>query len=133
MAQVLGNLGSDRVWVAHGEGGFDEITPAGVTWVAELRDGAVRRFEITPEMAGMARQDPGALKGGDAPFNAEALCGVLDGKPGAFADAALMTAGAALVVADAAKDLRDGVAIARKAVESGAARRALDTLVSVSN
>jgi anthranilate phosphoribosyltransferase len=133
MAQVLGNLGSQRVWVAHGEGGFDEITPAGVTWVAELRDGAVKTFEITPEMAGMTRRDPSDLKGGDAPFNAEALRGVLDGKPSAFADAALMTAAAALVVADAAGDLKEGVAIARKAIESGAARRSLDTLVTVSN
>ena len=81
----------------------------------------------------MARQDPGDLKGGDAPFNAEALCGVLDGRPSAFADAALMTAAAALIVADAARDLKEGVAIARKAIASGAARRALDTLVSVSN
>jgi anthranilate phosphoribosyltransferase len=133
MAQVLGNLGSQRVWVAHGEGGFDEITPAGITWVAELRDGAVKTFEITPEMAGLTRREPGDLKGGDAPFNAEALRGVLDGRPSAFADAALMTAAAALVVADAARDLEEGVVIARKAIESGAARRSLDTLVAASN
>jgi anthranilate phosphoribosyltransferase len=133
MAQVLGNLGSQRVWVAHGEGGFDEITPAGTTWVAELKDGAVKTFEITPEMAGVTRQEPGDLKGGDALFNAEALRGVLDGRPSAFADAAVMTAAAALVVADAAGDLKGGVVIARKAIESGAARRALDTLVTVSN
>src|SRR4051812_38986849 len=55
MAEVLGNLGSERVWVAHGEGGFDEITPTGTTWVAEFRDGVVRTFEITPEMAGVQR------------------------------------------------------------------------------
>jgi anthranilate phosphoribosyltransferase len=133
MAEVLGNLGSERVWVAHGEGGFDEITPAGTSWVAEFRDGAVRTFEITPEMAGVQRHAAADLKGGDAAHNAEALRTVLDGKPSAFADAALMTAGAALVVAEAAGDLEEGVAIARKAVASGAARRALDRLVSVSN
>ena len=133
MAEVLGNLGSERVWVAHGEGGFDEITPTGTTWVAEFREGAVRTFEITPEIAGVKRHKAADLKGGDAVHNAAVLGTVLDGRPSAFADAALMTAGAALVIAEVASDLAEGVALARQAVASGAARRALERLVSVSN
>jgi len=133
MAQVLAQLGSTAVWVTHGEGGLDEITPAGVTWVAQLKDGEVTTFEITPEAAGVARGSPGDLKGGDAAHNAEALRAVLSGKPGAYADAAAMTAGAALLVAGEAASLRDGVIRAREAIASGAAKRALETLVAASN
>jgi anthranilate phosphoribosyltransferase len=132
MANVLGQLGSTSVWVTHGEGGLDEITPAGVTWVAQLKDGKVTAFEITPEDAGVTRGSLADLKGGDAAHNAAALRDVLSGKPGAYADAAAMTAGAALLVAGKAATLKDGVSAAREAVRSGAAQQALDTLVAVS-
>jgi anthranilate phosphoribosyltransferase len=133
MARVLGQLGSTSVWVTHGEGGLDEITPAGVTFVAQLKDGKVTAFEITPEDAGVTRGSLADLKGGDAAHNAAALRDVLSARPGAYADAAAMTAGAALLVAGKAATLKDGVMAAREAIRSGAARRALDTLVAVSN
>src|SRR5689334_17539904 len=75
MAQVLDNLGSECVWVVHGSDGLDEITTAGTTAVAELRDGKVRSFEISPDQAGLARAKPDALRGGDADHNAKALLG----------------------------------------------------------
>jgi len=132
LAEVLGKLGSERVWVTHGEGGLDEITPAGTTWVAELSGGKVESFEITPEDAGLTRSSLADLKGGDAAFNAAALHEVLGGKPGAFRDAAVMTAAAALVVADKADSLKDGAALAAKSIDDGKALGALECLVAVS-
>jgi anthranilate phosphoribosyltransferase len=132
LAEVLGKLGSERVWVTHGEGGLDEITPTGTTWVAEFSGGKVESFEIAPEDAGVTRSSLRDLKGGDAAFNAAALREVLAGKPGAFRDAAVMTAAAALVVADKAAGLRDGAALAAKSIDDGKALGALECLVAVS-
>ena len=133
LAHVLKNLGSEACWICHGEGGVDEIVPSGTTWISELKDGKVTSFEITPEKAGLERSSLDQLKGGDAAHNADALRHVLAGKPSAFRDAAVMTAGAALVVAGKATDLRQGVATAQQAIDSGAAEAALATLVKVSN
>ncbi|MFN0190830.1 MAG: anthranilate phosphoribosyltransferase [Aestuariivirga sp.] len=133
LAHVLRDLGSEACWICHGEGGFDEIVPSGTTWVSELRDGKVRSFELSPEDAGVNRADASALKGGDAAGNAKALKEVLKGTPSAFADAAAMTAGAALLVAGRAADFRQGVGIAKKAVSEGKAVAALQSLVRVSN
>jgi anthranilate phosphoribosyltransferase len=133
LAQVLGNLGCERAWICHGEGGFDEIVPSGITWVAELKDGKVTAFEIKPEDAGLARARAEDLKGGDASQNAEALRQVLGNANTAFRGAAVMTAGAALLVAGKAQDFRDGVAQAIGAIESGKAQSALDRLIEVSN
>lgn len=133
LAQVLKNLGSSACWICHGEGGFDEIVPSGISWISELKDGEVRSFEITPEAVGMKRASLADLKGGDAAHNAEALRSVLAEQASAFSDAAVMTAGAALLVAGNAADLKDGIAQAQAAIQSGAALRALDTLVKVSN
>src|SRR5438874_6192148 len=73
LAHVLKNLGCERAWVCHGEGGFDEIVPSGRSWVAELKDGKVTTFEIKPEDAGFPRSRAEDLKGGEAGHNAEAL------------------------------------------------------------
>src|SRR5437016_4151111 len=73
LAQVLKNLGSESAWVVHGSDGLDEITIAGPTHVAELANGSVRSFEITPEEVGLKRVKPEALRGGDASENAKAL------------------------------------------------------------
>ena len=73
LAQVLKNLGSERVWVVHGSDGLDEITTAGPTSVTALEDGAIKSFEISPEDVGLPRVKPEALRGGDAAANAEAL------------------------------------------------------------
>jgi anthranilate phosphoribosyltransferase len=133
LAQVLKNLGSDAVWVVHGSDGLDEITLTGPTSVAALENGNIRTFEVSPEDAGLARSAPGSLKGGDADANAAALRGVLEGKPSAYRDVALLNAAAALIVAGKAKDLKEGVAIGVKTLDSGAAAARLKQLVAVSN
>ncbi|HUR44005.1 MAG TPA: anthranilate phosphoribosyltransferase, partial [Aestuariivirga sp.] len=133
MAQVLNNLGGEACWICHGEGGFDEIVPTGITWISELKNGSISSFEVTPENVGLKRSAASDLKGGDAGHNAEAVRSVLQGEPSAFRDAAIMTAGAALLVAGEAKTLREGVTAAQAVINSGAARKAMETLVKVSN
>ncbi len=133
MAQVLKNLGSESIWVVHGSDGLDEITTTGPTSVAELKNGQIRTFEIGPEDAGLPRAQPEDLRGGNADDNAKALLDVLKGKPGPFRDVAILNAAAALIVAGKAKDLKQGVALATKSVESGEAEGRLDRLIGVSN
>jgi anthranilate phosphoribosyltransferase len=133
LAHVLNNLGSERAWICHGEGGFDEIVPSGKTWIAELKDRKVTLAEITPEDLGIARSSATDLKGGDAVQNADALRAVLEGKKNAFRDAAVMTAAAALLVAGKVPHLRDGIEAARASIDSGGARTVLEKLVKVSN
>ncbi len=133
MAEVLRNLGSERVWITCGSDGLDEITTTGPTKVVELKDGALRAFEITPEEAGLPRAEPAALKGGDPAFNAAALRQALAGEPGAYRDIALLNAAAALIVAGKAASLKEGVAEGVAAIDSGAARETLDRLIAVSN
>jgi anthranilate phosphoribosyltransferase len=133
LAQVLKNLGSEACWICHGEGGFDEIVPTGTTWIAELKNGVITEFELTPEEVGLKRRAAADLKGGEAAGNAEALRDVLKGGRSAFRDAAVMTAGAALLVAGKAMTIKDGVRMAARAIDEGAALKALDTLVKVSN
>jgi anthranilate phosphoribosyltransferase len=133
LAQVSKNLGSESVWVVHGSDGLDEITTAGPTSVAALANGGIRTFEVSPEEVGLKKVKPEALRGGDAAQNAAALRDVLTGKQGAFRDVAILNAAAALVVAGKAKDLKEGVAIAAKAVDSGEAEGRLERLIVVSN
>lgn len=133
LAQVLKNLGAESVWVVHGSDGLDEITLTGPTFVASLENGSIRTFEVTPEEAGLSRVAAEALKGGDATANASALQGVLDGKPGAFRDVALLNAAAAMIVSGRAKTLTEGVAIGREALDSGAAAARLKQLIATSN
>ncbi len=133
LAHVLKNLGSERAYVVHGSDGLDEITTSGPTYVAALDNGAVQTFEIVPEELGLTRVKPDSLRGGDAESNANALTQVLQGKSGPFRDVALLNAAAALVVADVATDLKQGLALARKSVDSGEAEGALDRLIAVSN
>jgi anthranilate phosphoribosyltransferase len=132
VAEVLGKLGGERAWVVHGDG-LDELTTAGTSVVAELKDGKVATFEVTPEMAGLPRARLDELKGGDPLANAARLNALLDGKPGALRDIVLLNAAAALIVAGRAKDLRDGVGLAAQSIDNGAARRALDRLIVISN
>ena len=133
MAEVLRNLGSERVWIVHGGDGLDEMTTTAPTRIVELKNGEIRAFEAAPEDVGLARADPAALKGGDAAHNAAALRAVLDGARDAYRDIAVFNAAGALVVAEAARDLADGVEIAQRALDVGAARETLDRLVTVSN
>jgi anthranilate phosphoribosyltransferase len=133
LSRVLKALGSEACWICHGEGGVDEIVPTGTTWIAELKNGQIRNFDITPEMAGLSRASPDQLNGGDAAYNAEALRGVLAGRPSAYRDAAVMTAAAALLVAERSSDLREAVQLAQQAIDGGNAEIALSRLVKVSN
>jgi anthranilate phosphoribosyltransferase len=132
LAHVLKELGSESVWVVHGAG-LDEITLTGTTKVAALKNGTVTTFDITPEDAGLSRCDPKALKGGEASENAAALLAVLDGAASAYADITKFNAAAALIIAGKAADLKEGVALAEQSIHSGAARKALEKLVAVSN
>jgi anthranilate phosphoribosyltransferase len=133
MAEVLRNLGSERVWITHGADGLDEMSTTGTTKIVELKDGAIRAFEIAPEDVGLTRVDLAALRGGDAAHNAEALKAVLAGARNAYAEIAMLNAAGALVVAGKARELAEGVAMAGDALASGAAERVLDRLVDVSN
>ena len=133
LAEVLRNLGSEKVWLVHGSDGLDELTTTGPTQVVSLDKGEVTSFTVTPEEAGLPLADTAALKGGDPEFNARALRGVLAGEKGAYRDIALLNAAAALVVADKVKTLKDGVAMGAKALDDGLAKATLETLVAVSN
>ncbi len=133
MAEVLGRLGSQRAWVVHGSDGLDEITTTGATTVSEFKDGTVSSFEVTPEDAGLSRADPADLKGGDAETNARAITEMLDGVTGPYRDIVLLNAGAALLVADKAGDLKEGAGLAAEAIASGKARETLARLVTISN
>jgi anthranilate phosphoribosyltransferase len=133
IAQVLGKLGAERAWVVHGADGMDELTTTGASYVAELSDGAVRQFEVSPGDAGISRASLDDLKGGDAATNAAAIRAVLGGEPGAFRDIVLFNAAAALIVAGRAEDLKVGVTAAAEAIDSGAARAKLDGLVRITN
>ncbi|GBD49459.1 anthranilate phosphoribosyltransferase [Methylopila sp. Yamaguchi] len=133
IAEALARLGSERAWVVHGSDGLDEITTSGATKVAELRDGAVRTFDVSPEDAGLPRHSPEALKGGDAEANAVALRAVLDGDKGAYRDVSILNAAATLIVAGRVNTLEEGAALAADAIDSGGAYSRLDALVRVSN
>jgi len=132
LARVLGALGSRRAWVVHGEG-MDEIATTGATQVAELRDGAVRLFNVTPEAVGLPRAALADLVGGDPKANAQALADLLAGRTGPYRDIVLLNAAAALLVADKVETLRDGIAAAAAAIDDGRARGALDRLIEISN
>ena len=133
LAQVLDALGSERAWVVHGGDGLDELTTTTHSFVAELRDGEVASFEVTPEQAGIKRASPADLKGGDAQHNAARLRAMLSGEAGAYRDIVLLNAAAALVVAGKASGLRDGADMARASIDSGAASARLEALVRATN
>lgn len=133
MAQVLNRLGSKHVWVYHGADGLDEITITDVTYVAELKDGKIREFEVKPEDAGLPRWSMADLKGGDAACNAQALTELLEGKTGAYRDIVLLNTAAGLIVSGRTPDFKAGVAMAAHAIDSGAARNTLARWVALSN
>jgi len=131
LAHVLGRLGSERAWVVHGADGLDEISTTGPSQVAELRDGKVRCFEVTPEQAGLPTARLEDLRGADAETNAQAIRALLTGATGPFRDIVLLNAAAALIVAGRADDLRAGVAQAADAIDCGAADAVLGRLVAI--
>jgi anthranilate phosphoribosyltransferase len=132
MAEVLGKLGSERAWIVHGSG-LDELTTTGSSQIAALDNGSVTTFELTPEEVGLKRATVADLKGGDPAGNAEAMRALLGGATGAIRDIVLLNSAAALHVAGKAGDLRQGIAIAAAAIDSGAARRTLDKMIAITN
>jgi len=128
LARVLGALGAERAWTVHG-GGLDEMTTTGPTEVVEWRNGQIRLFTISPEAVGLSRAEPDQLRGGDPAHNAQAIRELLDGRPGAYRDIVLLNTAGALLVAEAAETLREGVEQAAAAIDDGRARAALDGLV----
>ena len=133
-AEALRALGCERAMVVHGRDGLDELTTTDITYVATLTDDVVTRSEIAPEDAGLARAGIADLKGGTPKENAAALLELLEGigRP-AYRDIVLLNAGAALIVAEKAKTISQGVALARQAIDSGRARTTLNQLVAASN
>jgi anthranilate phosphoribosyltransferase len=120
VARCLRRLGARRAWVVHGSG-LDELTLCGPTEVAALEEGALRRFVVEPEDAGLRRCPPEAVKGGDARASADIATGILAGERGPRRDVVLLNAGAALLVSGRAGSLREGVAAAGEAVDRGGA------------
>lgn len=133
MAATLAELGVPRAFVVHGADGLDEISLSGETAVAEVQNGAVRRFTLTPENFGLSRAPLEALRGGDAGDNADLIRGVLANEPGPRRDITVINAAAALVVAGVASDFQEGARFAAGAISSGAAREKLAALVKFSN
>lgn len=133
LAEVLKKLGSVHAWVVHGSDGLDELTTTGKTHVAELKDGDISVFDVTPDLAGLPVATLADLKGGDASVNAIAIQEVLRGKAGPFRDIVLMNAAAALIVAGKAANLADGVDRAMRAIDGGAAAQALEKLIAITN
>ena len=133
MAKVLGALGAAHAFVVHGSDGLDEITLTGPSTVAELREGEITTYEVSPADFGFEPVAPEALKGGSADENAAILSGVLSGEMGPARDVVVMNAAAAIVAGGLAGDLPEGAARADEAIASGQAQAALDRLIQVSN
>ncbi len=133
LASVLKNLGCEAAWVVHGADGLDEMTTTGASFVAQLKDGEITTFEVTPEDAGLPEAKPEDLKGGDAAANAEALKAVLNGDPGPYRDVVVYNAAGALIVAGQAGDLKQGGARAAAAIDNGKARESLEKMIAISN
>lgn len=132
LAHVMQDLGSETVWVVHGDG-LDEMTTTGTTHIAALENGNIRTFELTPEDVGLKRVGMEHLKGGNAEHNAKALREVLQGTQNPYRDIVLLNTGASLVIGGLAEDIPEGIDKAGKAIDSGAALAALEALVKTSN
>lgn len=133
MADTLLDLGTTSAWLVHGSDGTDELTITGVSWVAAIKDGAVTEFEITPDDAGLPTHPFAAIVGGTPAENADAFRALLDGTPGAYRDAVLLNAAAALLIAGKVDDLKAGAVMAAQSIDSGAAKRAVETLARITS
>jgi anthranilate phosphoribosyltransferase len=132
IAEALVRLGADHAYVVHGAGGIDELSPAGPNLVCELEGGRIREYQLDPEELGVPHCDPEELRGGDPAHNASALREVLAGARGGHRSAVLLNAAGAIAASGQASDLREGLELAREAVDSGAAAARLEDLVAFS-
>ena len=133
MAETLHRLGAIKAWIVHGGDGTDELSIAAPSQVAVLDHGQVRDMTITPDDAGLPWHPFEDISGGTPAENAVALRALLDGAKGAYRDAVLLNAAAALVVADRVANLRDGVELARESLDSGAAKAKLARVAALSH
>ena len=130
MAEALRELGAEKALVVHGADGLDEITVTGPTLAAEVSDGSVTEYQISPEHFDLPRHTPDGLLGGDAHLNARVLRDVLTGEErGAARDVILLNAGAAVYVSGKVKTIEEGVRLAEESIASGAAGEALESFV----
>lgn len=129
IAETLRELGAERAMVLHGAGGLDEISLAGPTQVVELKDGMLHRYEVTPEDFGVKRAPLEEIRGGTSAENAALIGKLFDGERGARRDIVAVNAGAALMLTDVAKTLREGADIARESLRNGTAKRKLEEMV----
>jgi anthranilate phosphoribosyltransferase len=133
LARALMMLGSRRAWVVHGADGIDEVSTTGYTKVSECRAGAVNTFYVHPADFGLPKSDPAALKGGDAAENAAIVRDVLAGTRGPRRDVVLLNAGVALFIAGRrVETIKEGIAVAAAAIDSGAAQQRLQRMVDSS-
>jgi anthranilate phosphoribosyltransferase len=132
LADALVQLGAERAYVVHGAGGIDELSPCGPNLVCEVENGSVREYELDPLDLGIERCDPVELRGGDPETNAAALRAVLSGSPGGHRSAVILNAAGGIAAAGHAENLREGIALAREAIDSGAAAARLQQLVEFS-
>lgn len=132
IAETLKALGTEKAWVVHGDG-LDEMTLCGTTEVAVLDRGEIQSFTVDPESLGLKKRRLDEIIGADAVTNAKALRAVLAGEPSAYAETVKLNAAAALVVADAAADLSEGLGLASESILSGRALNVLDRLVLATN
>jgi len=133
LAEALSELGLRRAFVVHGRDGLDEITISGPTKVAEVRDGHVRSYEVTPEEFGLKSAPLEAIAGGDAVQNAAIIRAVLEGERSARRDIVVLNAAAALVAAAHANHIGEAVPLAAYAIDCGHARQRLQLLVEFTN
>ncbi|HLL99133.1 MAG TPA: anthranilate phosphoribosyltransferase [Rubrobacteraceae bacterium] len=132
VAEALRDLGAEKALVVHGTDGMDEITVTDKTLVADVSDGAIVEYEISPEDFGLSRHAPDGLLGGDAHLNARILRDILTGKErGASRDIVLLNAGAAIHVSGKAKSVEEGMRLARDSVGDGAAAKALEDFIKI--
>jgi len=133
VCRVLETLGSEKAFVVHGLDGTDEVSLSGATRVSVLDGGRVRTFQFTPEEAGIARSDVSDIGGGSPEENASHVRDILNGDGGARRDAVLLNAGFAALLGDRAATVREGVRVAKRAIDSGRARELLEDLCRVSH
>ncbi len=133
MARVLGNLGTKKAYVIHGEDGVDEVTITGKTRVSELVGGEVHSFSVTPETFGVKKAALDDIKGGSVEENAKIVEDVLSGTEGAKRDVVLMNSSMAFMASGRAKDFKEGASLAAESIDSGKAKAKLDELIKMTN
>jgi anthranilate phosphoribosyltransferase len=133
LANTLNELGTEKAWIVNGSDGMDEITTTGTSFVAELKNGNINTFTVSPEDAGLPLAKTEDLKGGDPKENAQALREVLQGAKNAYRDIVLFNSAASLIVADKVSTLTEGVQMAAQTIDQGAALSRLDKLVEASD